>query len=231
VLAVRGKLRANTGLRQAARQADVPVYAIRSRSSSNLVRAFKTLLGLEPGAGVTLGGAAAAAAAGGQGSKQLGEAAGTRARTAAGSNGAEEGKEHQIDVGSGSGSGSSGDDTDGEEGEEAATTASSSRSSVRMGGAAHALQQEEDGLEEARLAAEQIVMPLQQPVELLPRPEFVRRAQAALCERYSLGWQLIGRGGEARVRVMPQPGAAAAIGGSGAAGAVGAAAAEGDGVA
>jgi hypothetical protein len=71
VLAVRSKLRANTNLRQAARQAGVPVYAIKSASSSNLVRAFKTLLGQEPsagGVGGVLGGAGAEGAGGGSSS-------------------------------------------------------------------------------------------------------------------------------------------------------------------
>ena len=78
------------------------------------------------------------------------------------------------------------------------------------------MQQEEDGLEEARLAAEQIVMPLQQAVELLPRPEFVRQAQGELCERYGLSWEVVGSGQEARLRVCPKkavPAAAAAAGG------------------
>jgi hypothetical protein len=101
---------------------------------------------------------------------------------------------------------------------------SSSSSSRGSGGAARALVEEEEGLEEARLAAEQIVTLLQQPVELLPRAEHVRRAQAALCGRYGLAWELVGSGAQARIRMLPavqrptQPGeggeaAAAAAGG------------------
>lgn len=65
------------------------------------------------------------------------------------------------------------------------------------------LQEEEEGLDEARLAAEQIVMPLQQPVDLLPRPELVRKAQAALCGRLGLMCEVVGSGSETRVRVLP----------------------------
>jgi hypothetical protein len=53
------------------------------------------------------------------------------------------------------------------------------------------------------LAAEQIVTPLQQPVELLPRAEHVRRAQAALCGRYGLAWEVVGSGSQARIRMLP----------------------------
>lgn len=197
VLAVRSKLRANANLRQAARQAGVPVYAIKSASSSNLVRAFKTLLGQEPSAG-GVGGVLGGAGAEGED----GVAAAVRG---------------SIDL---EGSRSSGEDTDGEEGDEISSNSvgtsagpvPGSSSGGRQGGAVRALQQEEDGLEEARLAAEQIVMPLQQPVELLPRPDFVRKAQMALCERYGLSWEVVGRGAEARLRVGP---AAAAGAGSG----------------
>jgi hypothetical protein len=53
------------------------------------------------------------------------------------------------------------------------------------------------------LAAEQIVTPLQQPVELLPRAEHVRKAQAALCGRYGLAWEVVGSGAQARIRMLP----------------------------
>jgi hypothetical protein len=201
VLAVRSKLRSNTGLRQAARQAGVPVYAIKSSSSSNLIRAFRTLLGQEPSAGGL--GSMLGSGLGADGDADVATAA---AAAAAGSSDGQ-----QIDLG---GSRSSGDETDGEEGDgtaaAAAAAAATAGSSGRMGGAVRALQQEEDGLEEARLAAEQIVMPLQQPVELLPRPDYVRKAQIALCERYGLTWEVVGSGSEARLRVCPKSKAAAA---------------------
>lgn len=93
------------------------------------------------------------------------------------------------------------------------SSSSSSSSKSRSRGIARALQEEEEGLDEARLAAEQIVMPLQQPVELLPRSELVRKAQVALCGRLGLKCEVVGSGTEAKVRVLPtqqprtQPGA------------------------
>jgi hypothetical protein len=186
VLAIRSRLKTNATLRATAREAGVPVYAIKSSSSSNLVRAFRTLLGLEPSAGSLFGSrggsmdddtdsawpsAAAAAAAAGPDDWLFGSAAGAAA------------EEEQV--------------------MRSEPNSSSSSSSKGSGGAARALVEEEEGLEEARLAAEQIVTPLQQPVELLPRAEHVRRAQSALCGRYGLAWELVGSGAQARIRMLP----------------------------
>ena len=60
-----------------------------------------------------------------------------------------------------------------------------------------------DGLEECRLAVEQVVLPQGRPVELLPRSERVRRLQAELVGRYRLRSAVYGRGGEQRLRVFP----------------------------
>jgi hypothetical protein len=100
---------------------------------------------------------------------------------------------------------------------------------VRLGGGGgRALHEEEDGLEEARLAVEQIVMPLQQPVELLPRSQHVRQAQGKLCERYGLSWEVVGAGDESRLRVCPKVVPAAAAGAAEAGPEVAAAAVGGD---
>ena len=58
-------------------------------------------------------------------------------------------------------------------------------------------------LEECRLAVEQVVLPLGQPVELLPRSERVRQMQAELISRYRLRSAVFGRGLEQRLRVFP----------------------------
>jgi len=58
-------------------------------------------------------------------------------------------------------------------------------------------------LEECRLAVEQVVLPLGQPVELLPRSEEVRRMQAELIARYRLRSAVFGRGLQQRLRVFP----------------------------
>lgn len=63
---------------------------------------------------------------------------------------------------------------------------------------------EADGLEEARLAAEQIVLPLRQPVELLPRVEGVLKAQIRMVERYGLDYEILGSGSDSRLRMLPK---------------------------
>ena len=59
------------------------------------------------------------------------------------------------------------------------------------------------GLEECRLAVEQVVLPLGQPVELLPRSERVRQMQAELVSRYRLRTAVFGHGLQQRLRVFP----------------------------
>jgi len=59
------------------------------------------------------------------------------------------------------------------------------------------------GLEECRLAVEQVVLPHGQPVELLPRSDRVRLMQAELASRYRLRTAVFGRGAEQRLRVFP----------------------------
>jgi stage III sporulation protein SpoIIIAA len=58
-------------------------------------------------------------------------------------------------------------------------------------------------LEECRLAVEQVVLPLGQPVELLPRSDAVRLMQAELIARYRLRSAVFGRGLQQRLRVFP----------------------------
>ena len=59
------------------------------------------------------------------------------------------------------------------------------------------------GLEECRLAVEQVVLPHGQPVELLPRSERVRLMQAELADHYRLRTAVFGRGVEQRLRLFP----------------------------
>ena len=59
------------------------------------------------------------------------------------------------------------------------------------------------GLEECRLAVEQVVMPEGRPVELLPRSERVRRMQADLVSRYRLRSDVFGQADHCRLRVFP----------------------------
>ena len=59
------------------------------------------------------------------------------------------------------------------------------------------------GLEECRLAVEQVVMPEGRPVELLPRSERVRQMQADLVRRYRLRSDVFGQANTCRLRVFP----------------------------
>ncbi len=59
------------------------------------------------------------------------------------------------------------------------------------------------GLEECRLAIEQVVMPQGRPVELVPRTERVRGMQAELVNRYRLRCDVFGHAEHCRLRVFP----------------------------
>ena len=59
------------------------------------------------------------------------------------------------------------------------------------------------GLEECRLAVEQVVMPEGRPVELLPRSARVRQMQADLVSRYRLRSDVFGQEDRCRLRVFP----------------------------
>ncbi len=58
-------------------------------------------------------------------------------------------------------------------------------------------------LEECRLAVERVVLAQGQPVELLPRSDWVRRQQVELAERYRLRTAEFGLGAQRRLRVFP----------------------------
>lgn len=63
---------------------------------------------------------------------------------------------------------------------------------------------EEEALQEAQMAVTEIVIPLQQPVELLPRADSVLQAQIKLLNRYKLGHEVVGEGADARLRILPR---------------------------
>lgn len=58
-------------------------------------------------------------------------------------------------------------------------------------------------LEEARLAVERVVIPKQQPVELLPRSGWLRKLQHELVERYRLNSHSVGEEPDRRLRIYP----------------------------
>jgi stage III sporulation protein SpoIIIAA len=63
---------------------------------------------------------------------------------------------------------------------------------------------EQDALEEARLAVERIVIPTNRAVDLLPRAAAVRQAQEALAQSYQLVTVTAGTGSAAHVRILPE---------------------------
>ena len=67
----------------------------------------------------------------------------------------------------------------------------------------HEQDDERAGLEECRLAVEQVVMPQGRPVELLPRTERVLQMQQDLVSRYRLRSDVFGEADSSRLRVFP----------------------------
>ncbi|RAL38118.1 hypothetical protein DM860_000812 [Cuscuta australis] len=60
-----------------------------------------------------------------------------------------------------------------------------------------------DALEEARIAIERVVIPIGEPVELLPRPSSIISLQTDLISKYNLTSERIGAESDARLRIMP----------------------------
>ncbi|MFZ9739073.1 MAG: R3H domain-containing nucleic acid-binding protein [Prochlorotrichaceae cyanobacterium] len=67
----------------------------------------------------------------------------------------------------------------------------------------HSNHEELEALEEARLAVEQLVLPKGQPVELLPRPSYIRKMQHELVEHYRLKSASFGEEPNRRLRIYP----------------------------
>ncbi|KAK2638872.1 hypothetical protein Ddye_026667 [Dipteronia dyeriana] len=60
-----------------------------------------------------------------------------------------------------------------------------------------------DALEEARIAIEQVVIPKEEPVELLPRPPYILSFQMNLIRKYQLQYERVGKEPDARLRILP----------------------------
>ncbi|KAG2501552.1 hypothetical protein HYH03_000059 [Edaphochlamys debaryana] len=188
VLALRAKVKHNAELRAAARESNVPIYAVKTAGSANLVKAFRTLLGIDPSAG--------GAFAGGQSDGEEAQPT-TTGFGAAGSATASR-------PGMGSPVGSLGSDDEGD-GEGAGARPGAASAGVGAAkGYSYKAWAEDEALEEAQLAVTDIVIPLHQPVELMPRARSVLEAQIKLLDRYNLSYELIGAGAEARLRILPR---------------------------
>lgn len=197
VVAVRSRLKTAKEMRVLARAAGAPVYAIKSFSSANLVKAFRTLLGVDPSAGGVFGRRVSAASVGGP-EGEGGE--GVEGEGGAG------GSMDAVSIDGGS----LDDDS------AAALAAAAAAAAAATAGAPQSGERAE-GLEEARLAVESIVLPLAQPVELLPRSDAVRAAQEQLLGGYAgVGHELVdGGSANARLRILPSGGGSSSGGGGG----------------
>ncbi|KAL4272489.1 hypothetical protein GQ457_13G003910 [Hibiscus cannabinus] len=60
-----------------------------------------------------------------------------------------------------------------------------------------------DALEEARVAIEQVVIPRAEPVELLPRSPRIISLQIEFIHKYQLQPEKVGKGSDARLRILP----------------------------
>ncbi|KIY94330.1 hypothetical protein MNEG_13632 [Monoraphidium neglectum] len=211
VLTLRSRAKANVKLRSAAKTASVPVYAIRSVSNANLIKAFRTLLGVDPAPGNVFkkaggsrggddGGSGAASPKGPDGRRAA--LFGSMDSESASIDGDEDDEDADSAVREGGYEAAEGEE---DESEDEAEAAAVGQAASGGGGAAvsssYKSQEEREGLEEAQLAVEQIVIPLRQPVELLSRSAAVRDAQAAMISRYRLGVEVVGAGEDARLRV------------------------------
>ncbi|KAI3423869.1 hypothetical protein D9Q98_009703 [Chlorella vulgaris] len=168
VLALRSKIKTSSWIKEASKAAGIPMYSVKTAADANLVRAVRTLLGIDPSpSGAMFTGNAEAPAA-----------ADPRAPT---SNSRTLRAETSLAMVAAARSG------------RGAGTTSPSNSAADA----------QDALEEARLAAEQIVIPRCQPVELLPRELGIISSQVQLVEGLGLPYEVVGSAASLRLRVLP----------------------------
>ncbi|KAG2434063.1 hypothetical protein HXX76_007791 [Chlamydomonas incerta] len=189
VLALRAKVKHNAELRATARESSVPIYAVKTSGSANLVKAFRTLLGIDPSAGGAFG----------PGSDSE-EGPVPPALMASGASILGSVDESEAAPGGGGGGGSS-------------SSFMGGSSAAAAKGYSYKAWAEDEALEEAQVAVTEIVIPLHQPVELMPRARSVLDAQIKLLERYKLSHEVVGAGAEARIRILPAVSAPAAASG------------------
>jgi hypothetical protein len=179
VLAVKARVKGATWLRHAARARGMPIYALKAEGIPQLARAIQAMLGLNARALAESSGASAAA---------KGPAG---VRTPAGT----------LGVSSLEGAGA---ERDGLEGDLPSFGPNVSSSAGGGGARPRPIPAEEtDALDEVRMAVEQLVIPHQEPVELLPRDARLLAMQKELIEReYRLEHEECGEGNARRIRIL-----------------------------
>ena len=178
VLALRARAKESPRLRDAAREAGVPVYAVKTGTTQALQRALRALLGLDPSAG---GGLTFAKR------KSLGEAA-------AEVNGSSSTSSAPDSSPSSSSSSLEGEDEEEDDGGEGSYEGAISLSAAGAAAAAAASARTAAFVAEARGAVEGVVLPSGQPCELRPAPQNARDAQVALARSYGLRAEVVGGG-------------------------------------
>ena len=185
VLALRARAKESPRLRDAAREAGVPVYAVKTGSTAALQRALRALLGLDPSAGgmtfarrKSLTEAAAEVSASSSSQGPSSPAAAASAANAASAY-----------------SPSSSSSSDEDEDESYDGEGAISLSAAGAAAAAAASARTAAFVAEARGAVEGVVLPSGQPCELRPAPESARAAQVALAASYGLRAEVVGGGG------------------------------------
>ncbi len=160
-------------------QNNVPIYAVKTSGSANLVKAFRTLLGIDPSPGGTFGPAGSDAdeppsppvpRASSAPSPSADAAAAAAAAFAAGA---------ATVCSTTTLSSVLGSDDDGDGGSMGASAYSAASSNGNGSGKGYNYKAwaEDEALEEAQTAVTEIVIPLHQPVELAPRAPSVLDAQ------------------------------------------------------
>ncbi|KAK9824105.1 hypothetical protein WJX72_007767 [[Myrmecia] bisecta] len=174
VLALRARVKEGSWVRDLAKRANKPIYAIKTASTSNIVRALRTLLGIDPSPGTVF-------ARQGDPANEVGsDPFSSSAATPRAEGDIAQLVQQQQDEG---------------------TAPPPQQSSVVSRSVA---QNSTDALEEARLAMEQIVLPRGQPIELLPRAAEVLEMQIALVRDFELSYELVGAGMNLRLRILPR---------------------------
>ncbi|GLC40671.1 hypothetical protein PLESTM_001099900 [Pleodorina starrii] len=205
VLALRAKVKQNSELRALARENGVPIYAVKTSGSANLVKAFRTLLGIDPSAGGTFGPPSAASDGDEPPPRPAPRLSAAAAAVAA-----------AWSAGAAASTSADASPTASVLGSEDAGDGMAAAAAARAGAASGAAKvygykawAEEEALEEAQMAVTEIVVPLHQPVELMPRAPSVLEAQIRLLERYKLSYEMVGSGAESRLRILPRVGSVA----------------------
>ncbi|KAK9863911.1 hypothetical protein WJX84_011872 [Apatococcus fuscideae] len=207
VLAPRSKLKQHSWIKDAAKAAGVPLYTIKTTSPQNLVRGLRTVVGLDPSPGsmfpARFGDAESCAADSGvngfafpveppasdpeavDGWEGTNSSGASSSKSRAGPNAADAAPPTSSNAAAG-----------------LPHDAISGRGMQDMMASSGAYADQDEAMQEVQSIIERVVVPLQQPVELLPRAADIIELQVAVVKSYQLGFQLVGNGLNTRIRIL-----------------------------